>query len=247
MVKVLKIAITGKGGSGKTTIAAHLAKIYATEGLNVLAVDSDPNLNLSEFFGYEGIPPISKMKGLANERSRLPSRFIRMKPYVKDIIDRYSRRVSRNLSLLVSGVVEKVGSGCLCPENALLRALFQEIILKRSETVIMDVGTSLEIMNQCTLKGINAVLAITEPNYGSVSVTRKLLSYSNQLGIKTYVVANKTRSRDDFQYISQKFDIFHTIPYSEEVQRSSMSRKPFVDNGKFYKSMSKLCEKLGRD
>lgn len=240
----MKIAVTGKGGSGKTTIVAHLAKIYAADGFRVLAVDADPNLNLSEFFGYEGMPPISKMKNLVNERSKLSNGFIRMKPYVRDIVDRYRRGVSGNLSLLALGVVEKVGSGCLCPENALLRSLFQEIILKRSETVIMDLSTSLEIMNEGTLRGMDAVLVVTEPNYGSVSVTRKLLSYSNQMGIKTHVVANKTGSHEDFQYISQKFNIYHTISYSDEVKKSSMSTKPTIDTEKFSKSISKLCEKL---
>ena len=243
----MKIAVTGKDGSGKTTIAAHLAKIYADRGFEVLVVDTDPNLNMSEFFGYEGLPPISKMKGLVNERSRLSNGFIKVKPYVRDIVDKHGRRISRNLRLLVSGVVEKVGSSCLCPENALLRSLFQEIILKRSETVIMDVGACLEIMNEGTLRGMDNILAVTEPNYGSVSVTRRLLSYSNQLGIKTHVVANKIRGHEEFNYISQKFNIFHTIQHSEEVQKSSMSTKPFIDNGKFHKSISKLGEKLQID
>lgn len=239
----MKIAVTGKGGSGKTTIAGYLARIYSEKNFEVLAVDADPSLNLSSLFGREGITPISEMKSLVDERATLPGGLIRMNPKVNDLIDKYSVKISENLKLLASGTVTKAGSGCLCPENTLLRSLLSELVIGRGEIVILDMEAGLEIMSRGTLRNIDAILAITEPNYSSISVTKKLLKLANELGIKnSYVIGNKIK--DQSGYLSKSFKIFHEIPYSEEIQLASMEKNRFFADGNFYDSVYKLFHKL---
>ena len=241
----MKIAITGKGGSGKTTIAACLARVYADRGYRVIAVDADPTLNLSILFGYEDIKPISEMKSLVNERSVVSGVLVRMNPKVNDLIDRYSIKISKNLRLLVSGTVRKAGSGCLCPENSLLRSLLQELVLKRNEIVILDMEAGLEIMSRGTIRNIDAILAITEPNYGSVNVTKKILKFASELGIKnSYVIANKIKDEKEYRYLSQEFDIFYRFPFIDEVQRSSMYGELSTKNSIFYRQMNELSGRL---
>ncbi len=245
----MKIAITGKGGTGKTTLAFYLSRIYAEKNFSVLAVDEDSSLNLAACFGMEGIEPISRIKDLIDKRARISTELVNLNPDVHDLIDKYSVKISDNLALMVLGGISKAGSGCRCPENSLLRALMQELILERNELVVLDVEAGLEIMSRGTLRNIDAILAVTESNYGSICVTKKLLKFSGDLGIeKSYVIANKA-DNEGLKYISENFEVFHPIPFSSEVQRSSMSPASGAGNikpvtGEFYRSVDELSEKL---
>jgi len=239
----MKIAVTGKGGTGKTTLASYLARIYS-EKLKVIAVDEDSSLNLASYFGHEDLKPIREIKELVDERTKIPGGLVNLNPDVHDLIDKYSANISENLKLVVLGGVKNAGSGCRCPENSLLRALMQELILDRDEIVILDMEAGLEIMGRGTLRGIDAVLAVTEPNYGSISVTKKLLEFSKDLGIKnSCVIANKAED-EQIKYLSGHFDVFHSLPFSRQVQRSSMSVGGELPADEFYQSVIELSERL---
>jgi len=226
----MKIAVAGKGGSGKTTISAGLAKIYS-ENFNVIAIDADSSLNLSVFFDHENIVPISDMRKVVEEKARLPDGLVRMNPDVRDMVDRYSVKINDKLNLLAMGTVLKAGTGCLCPENAVLRTLLQELVLKRDEIVIIDLEAGLEPMSRGTVKNIDAILCVTEPNQGSVAVTKKLIKFTQELGIKrAYVVANKIRTREELDFLKENFSIFHSIPYNEKMMAGSMKGEIIVDD-----------------
>ena len=245
----MKIAVTGKGGSGKTTISACLAKIFAAGGLRVLAVDADPSLNLAAIFGHEDITPLSGMKSILEERARLENGLVRMNPLVNDLIDRYSIEIHGNLRLLASGTVIKAGSGCLCPENAVLRSLLSELVLKRDEIVIIDMEAGLEPMSRGTIRNIDAILAITEPIYSSVSVTKRLLKFADELNIRnSYIIGNKIQSVNESNYLSRNLNsnIFHEIPYLEEIRQTPMADDLEVSS-KFYNSIEELSGKLMRN
>lgn len=240
----MKIAVTGKGGSGKTTIAFHLARIYAEKNFKAIAVDADSSLNLASYFGHEDQKPISSIKELVDKRARISDVLVNLNPDVHDLIDEYSASIAENLKLLLIGGVSRAGSGCLCPENSLLRALMQELVLERNEIVILDMEAGLEIMSRGTLRGIDAILAVTEPNIGSISVTKKLLKFSKDLGIKnSYVIANKV-DEEQLEYISKSFEVFHALPLSAEVQRSSMNIESELKSDEFSKAMKELADKL---
>jgi len=243
----MKIAVTGKGGSGKTTIAFHLSRIYAEKNFKVITVDADSSLNLASYFGHEDQKPISSIKELVDKRARISDVLVNLNPDVHDLIDEYSASIVENLKLLLLGGVSRAGSGCLCPENSLLRALMQELVLERNEIVILDMEAGLEIMSRGTLRGIDAILAVTEPNLGSVSVTKKLLQFSKELGIEnSYVIANKV-DKEHIEYLARKFDIFHSLPFSAGVQRSSMDTGSELKSDEFSKSMEELADKLLRE
>ncbi|HIE34468.1 MAG TPA: carbon monoxide dehydrogenase [Candidatus Altiarchaeales archaeon] len=242
----MKIAVTGKGGSGKTTIALYLSKRFSEKGMDVLAVDADPSLNLMAMFGYEEITPISEIENLVNERARTPEGLVKLNPRVDDLIDEYSIKIDKNLRVLAIGTVTKAGSGCLCPENATLRALLHELVLKRDEAVILDMEAGLEIMSRGTIKNIDVMLAITEPSYSSISVTKNLLRFADELDIKnSYIVANKIKSKNELKYLSEKLgaEIFHAIPYLEKIREISMSNELSL-NQEFYNTIGELTEKL---
>ena len=240
----MKIAVTGKGGTGKTTIAFHLARIYAKKNLNVIAVDADSSLNLASYFGHEDQKPISSIKELVDKRARISDVLVNLNPDVHDLIDEYSAPIAENLKLLLLGGVSRAGSGCLCPENSLLRALMQELVLERNEIVILDMEAGLEIMSRGTLRGIDAIIAVTEPNIGSISVTKKLLEFSKELGIEnSYVIVNKV-DEEQLEYLARKFSIFHSLPFSADLQKSSMDRESELESDEFHNSARELADKL---
>ncbi|CEG11733.1 Cobyrinic acid ac-diamide synthase [groundwater metagenome] len=243
----MKIAITGKGGAGKTTIAAHLGKILSEMNAvgKILLIDADATKNLSAFLGYENITPVNKIKDITEKRARLENGLVNLNPNVSDLIDRFSVKISEKLYLLAIGGVEKAGMGCLCPENSILRAMLKEIVLKRNEISVIDMEAGLEIMSRGTVKGVDKILIICDPGYGSVSVTKDIIKFANELKIKADVIGNKIRNKDEEEYLSKNLNLklFHAIPASEDV-RDATIKGTLVSEGKFYESVKELAEKI---
>ncbi len=139
----MKIAVTGKGGVGKTTFAATLARLYADEGRKVLAADVDPDANLGLALGFDeetldSIVPITKMRKLVEERTGANevNKFFKINPKVDDIPDTYSKEVN-GVKLLVLGTVETGGGGCVCPEHVMLRRIINNLVIHRDDVVII--------------------------------------------------------------------------------------------------------------
>lgn len=240
---MMKIALTGKGGSGKTTIAAHLGRVLSERGNSVLLVDADASRNLATLLAHEDTTPINEMKDVVNQRARIEGGLVNLNPYVRDLIDKYAVDVSQNLRLLVIGGVEKAGMGCLCPENSMLRSLLRELVLKRDEIVIIDMEAGLEIMGRGTVKNVDTILVIAEPGYGSISVTKEILKFAKEMGVEARVVANKVRNKSDEKYLSEYFEPMQTIPADEGVRESSIKGQ-LLSDGDFYDSIVKLSKKL---
>ena len=146
----MKIAVTGKGGVGKTTFAATLARLYADEGKHVLAADVDPDANLGLALGFDeetldSIIPITKMRKLIEERTGAgaDNQFYTLNPKVSDIPDTYSK-MANGVRLLVLGTVETGGGGCVCPEHVMLRRIINNLVLHRDDVVILDMEAGLE-------------------------------------------------------------------------------------------------------
>ena len=140
----MKIAITGKGGVGKTTFAATLARLYAEEGRTVLAADVDPDANLGLALGFpedvlDSIIPISKMRKLVEERTGAgeDNQFYKLNPKVDDIPDTY-RKTCNGVKLLLLRTVETGGGGCVCPEHVMLRRIINHLILRSNDVVIIS-------------------------------------------------------------------------------------------------------------
>ena len=125
----MKIAVTGKGGVGKTSFAATLARVFAETGRNVLAADADPDANLGLALGFpedmvDSIEPISKMRKMIEERTGTDkdNTFYVLNPKVNDIPDKYGK-LYHGVRLLLLGTVDTAGGGCVCPENTILKRI----------------------------------------------------------------------------------------------------------------------------
>ena len=170
----MKVAITGKGGVGKTTLSAILARLYADEGRTVLAADVDPDANLGLALGFteeevNSIVPISKMRKLVEERTgaNAANKFFKLNPYVSDIPDAYAKEIN-GVKLLVMGTVETGGSGCVCPEHVMLKAILSSLIFRRDDVVIMDMEAGLEHLGRGTASMINQFNALIQPGARSI-------------------------------------------------------------------------------
>lgn len=196
----MKIAISGKGGVGKTTVAALLAHGFAEEGRRVIAVDADPDANLGSALGLppetlEKIVPIARMEDLIYERTGArPGTFGQwfvMNPKVDDIPERCSVKID-GVWLLVMGGVARGGGGCACPENTVLRTLLNHLVLEGGDVVILDMEAGLEHLGRGTARAVDAFLAVVEPGRRSFHTAADVIRLARDLGVrKVFGVANK--------------------------------------------------------
>jgi CO dehydrogenase maturation factor len=253
----MKLAITGKGGTGKTTVAGILAHLFNKDGFQVLAVDADPDANLASAIGIPpeqaaSILPISKQRQLITERTGAkPKQFgqlFKINPTVKDIPDDFSINF-HNIKLLVMGAVQKGGSGCACPENVLLRNLLSEIILNRDEVVIVDMEAGIEHLGRSTSQAIDRMLIVVEPGSRSIFTAKTILRMARDIGVENFgIIANKIQDKNQKKWIHEQFpdnQVLGMIPYSTIVLESDLREQPLVDN--LDKSLKNEFEKIYRE
>ncbi len=236
-----KLAITGKGGVGKTTLSALLAHTYANDGNTVLAIDADPDANLASALGLpreiaEQITPIAEMDDLIYERTGArPGEyggFFSLNPKVDDIPERFSA-THRGIKLLVLGTIGRGGGGCICPESALLKNLVRHLIVGRSEVVILDMEAGLEHLGRGTADAVDAFIVVVEPGQRSLQTAGAVRRLAADLGIhKTYVVGNKIRNQDDQAFILQHLpgdEVLGFLPFSEKAIAADMQGQAIFD------------------
>ena len=207
----MKVAVTGKGGVGKTTLSSTLARLYADEGRTVLAADVDPDANLGLALGLteeevNSIVPVSKMKELAMERTAAnESRtFYKMNPYVADLPDKLAKEIN-GVKLLVMGTVDTGGAGCVCPEHVMLKALLSNMMFRKDDVVVMDMEAGLEHLGRGTASMVDQFIVVIEPGARSVQTYEKVKQLAADLGIhEVNVVANKIRDESDREFIRQR-------------------------------------------
>ena len=257
----MKIAVSGKGGVGKTLIAGTLARLFAKDGFKVLAIDNDSAMNLSYTLGIDNetkakIVPISEMKTLIEERVSVNgagSGVYNINPKVSDIPDKYKISGPDGLQLLVLGSIEEPATGCLCPENALIRTLLYNLFVKREEVVIVDFEAGLEHLGRGTAKGIDVMLVITEPSQKSLDLCKKIIDLSKKLGvINIYLIANKLVDDSQVEIINQRIKnwnvpLYHSINNDPEIGRADLNGKSPIDfspNSEGIKKIKNLYLKL---
>jgi len=225
----MKIAVTGKGGVGKTTLSGVLARAFSESGSKVLAVDADPDANLAQSLGIaqeeiDRIKPIALMGELVEERTGAKpgagGSIFKLNPKVDDIPDEYSY-LHKGVKLLVMGRSKTGGAGCYCPENVLLKSLIRHIILRRGEVVILDMEAGIEHLTRGTSGAVDALIVVVEPGGRSVQTAKQVRSLASDLGItKVYVVGNKVRGDEDKKFIADSLpgmEVLGYMGYSQDV------------------------------
>lgn len=237
----MKLAISGKGGVGKSTLAAALALLLARRGRTVLAVDADPDANLAASLGISAVTrasivPIARQLALIEERTgATPGKFgqvFKMNPDVSDIADAYATR-HNGIALLVLGAVTRGGGGCACPENVLLKALVTDVVLRRNEALILDMEAGIEHLGRGTTRGVDRMLIVVEPGQRSIDTARRIRQLGSEIGLTRFgIVANKIASLADEAFVRQAFvgdEVLGAIPYTEELRGADRDGRSVLD------------------
>lgn len=254
----MKIAITGKGGTGKTTIAGLLAHAFNRDGYQVLAVDADPDANLASALGIPveqaaAIVPLSQQRNLIQERTGAKpgqlGQLFKLNPTVNDIPDKFSF-MFKGIKMLVLGAVQKGGEGCACPENVLLRNLLSEIILNRNEVVIVDMEAGIEHLGRATSHAIDIMIIMVEPGTRSILTAKTIMKLAGDIGLAVFgIIGNKIQTEDQAKWIEKQFTenlILGMIPYSDSIRESDIQEKPLMEmmDGDLQKKFRKIYSNI---
>jgi CO dehydrogenase maturation factor len=229
----VKIAVTGKGGVGKTTLAGTIARILAADGYKVLAVDADPDANLASALGIapdvaRGIVPIADMKELIEERTGAKAGtmggFFKINPRVDDIPDELSVPLD-GIRLMVMGTVKEGAGGCVCPESVLLRSLVRHLLLRRKEAVILDMEAGIEHLGRGTASAVDAMIVVVESGARSIRTADSIKKLATDIGIqRLFVVLNKVPATDMDEVLALlgDYEVIGSLPYSDQVRRADL-------------------------
>ena len=251
----MKIAVSGKGGVGKTTFAAFLIRALADSGKKVLAIDADPDANLAQALGVERageIVPISKMKELIEERTEAKvgsmGSFFKLNPKVSDLPEKLSKEVD-GVKVMVMGGVKTGGGGCICQESILLKRLLSHIVLARDEAVVMDMEAGLEHLGRGTAISMDRLVVVVEPGRRSIETAHQIRKLAGDLGMtKLSFVGNKIRDDKDREFLLKEmsdFDFIGFMPYRNEIIEADLNgRPPFEKDREGLEIVKDMLKKL---
>ncbi len=238
----MKLAISGKGGVGKTTLAALLAQVYADAGRNVLAVDADPSPCLAGALGFPAelesqLAPISEMDELIYERTGAKpgttGGFFTLNPRVDDIPERFSVEY-RQVQLLEMGSVDSGGSGCICPESAMLKTLFTHLLFRKDDVLIMDMYAGVEHLGRATVDFVDAMLIVVEPTRRSLGTAAQIKRLAEDIGLtRLWLVGNKVRDDAETAFLMSEtpgVPVLGTLPANMGVQEADRLGIPVYDH-----------------
>jgi len=238
--QVRTLAISGKGGVGKTTLAASLARLFASEGRDVIAIDADLDANLASALGVpdaEAIQPICQMTELIAERTESGpkgyGKLFKLNPTVSDIPDKYSV-LHDGIRLMVLGVGKRGGSGCACPENVFLRNLLAHLVLQRDEMLIVDLEAGIEHLGRATCANIDALVVVVEPGRRSAQTAATVRRMADEIGIRhVFLAANKIRSHRDIETLRgalpSELPLLGTISYDPSLVTADLEGRGIGD------------------
>ncbi|HCZ11772.1 MAG TPA: carbon monoxide dehydrogenase [Nitrospiraceae bacterium] len=253
----MKIAVTGKGGVGKTTLSAVLSHLFAREGKRVIAVDADPDANLAQALGIkpseiERVRPIADMLELIEERMGAKpgsmGGIFKLNPRVDDLPEEIGYKFD-GITLLVTGKSKAAASGCYCPENVLLRRLLKHLVVERDEVVIVDMEAGIEHLTRGTAEAVDAFIVVVEPGQRSIQTANTVKEMAQGLGVKhVFVVANKVRNDGDISFFKEHIkgmEFLGAIRFDQSVMDADVrGDSPFHAAAEVVKEISGIKGKL---
>jgi CO dehydrogenase maturation factor len=256
----LKIAISGKGGVGKTTLAATMAWLLAQGGEGhppkmVLAIDADPSPSLALSLGIkvpEDLVPVCEMRELIKERTGVTSEgygvFFKLNPHVADIPEKFW--VERDgIRLVILGAVQKGGGGCACPENVFLKNLLSHLVLQREEVAVVDMEAGVEHLGRATVKGVNALIIVVEPSLPSLETAHKIKKLASDIGMRrVFAVGNKIMGPEQIEFLEKglkDIPLLGCLSYNPKVQEAAFKgRAAFEGNEVLIKETWGILKRL---
>jgi CO dehydrogenase maturation factor len=233
----MKIAITGKGGVGKTTLAGTLARLLARDGMDVLAIDADPDMNLASALGIDEPPlPLTEYEDMIDERAGGPGGMFKLNPKVDDVVERFGVVGPDGVRMLVMGTVDRGGSGCMCPASSFLRALLRHVVLKESSVVIMDMEAGIEHLGRGTTRGIDLMIVVVEPGARSLETAERIKRLGTDIGVKKFAAVINKAGGEELGVVESRLGdigipVMGTIPYDSSLVKADLAGRSPVDEG----------------
>jgi CO dehydrogenase maturation factor len=254
----MKLAVSGKGGVGKTTFSSLIIRALADQGKKVLAIDADPDANLAQALGVDRdaeITPISEMKAVIEERTEAKTgtmgSFFKLNPKVDDLPDTLSIKID-GIKLMVLGGVKTGGGGCICPESTMLKSLVRHIVLARDEAIVLDMEAGLEHLGRGTAMSVDRLLVVVEPGRRSLETAHHIRKLAEDIGLtKIGFVGNKIRNEKDKEFLVENlkdFEFIGFIPFTSEIIEADLEGlPPFEKDPKALETAKAMLEKLQAD
>ncbi|MFH1287606.1 MAG: AAA family ATPase [bacterium] len=255
----MKIAVSGKGGVGKTTLVSLLAFVFASKGNKVLAIDADPDSNLGLSLGLslketKDILPLSEMKELIAERTGtkpgISNPFFKMNPKVDDIPEKYGKSINNDIKLLVLGGLKTGGAGCFCPENALLKTLLKHLLVNREEIVLIDMEAGIEHLSRGTAQSVDALIIVIDSGIKSLQTAYTIERLAKELTIKNiFIVVNRIRTDEEKKKVQDeiKLPILGFISFDQDIlKQDQIGNYRFDKNSKIVEEINSIVNSLCR-
>ncbi len=234
----MKLAVTGKGGVGKTTVSALLAHAFKSAGHSVVAIDCDPDSNLLACMGYphpEKVKPLVELHALIEEKMGVKpgttGGMFRLNPFVEDIPQRYAVEID-GIRVLVAGAVKKGGAGCYCPENSLIRALIAHLLVDETSDLVLDMEAGVEHLSRGTIGTVDALLIVVEPGLRSVETAIRVRDLARDLGLKRVIaLGNKIQNEYDIGFLRKAMrdiELVGFLPFDVRIREAEIAGRPVV-------------------
>jgi CO dehydrogenase maturation factor len=253
----MKVAISGKGGVGKTTLAGVMARILADRGKKVLAIDADPDSNLASAIGLPKealakLLPIASMTSLIEERTGAKKgtfgSLLKLNPKVDDLPDAMGVTY-QGVKLLLLGCIPQGGGGCFCPENVLLKNLVRHLLVQKEEAFIIDMEAGLEHLGRGSTGYVDALIIVVEPGQRAINTAKQIKQLGEDLHIKNMmIVGNKINSDQDRQIIEEnlsEFPVLGHMSFNPKIlQADREGKSPYDMDEKIKEEVRTILEEL---